>query len=126
MLKWGGKNLKADCSPVDAGLVPELGANRLAFFPKTKVVLEYSLDTGSTWTTLDSDDIKASLFATGSKPFYIGNSSANKITKTDYQCRVTLTTTGACYSVLRKFAIYISTAGSTGSYCTIEARTKAN
>jgi hypothetical protein len=125
-LTWGGKNFTGSYGPIDAAMIPELGANRLAFLPKDKVVLEYSTNSGSTWTTLNNDNIKANLFSVGDAGLFIGNNAANKIDKTAYMCRVTITTTGACYSALNKFVIYLSTSGSTGSYCTIDARTKAN
>lgn len=125
-LTWGGKNFTGSYGPIDAAMIPELGANRLAFFPKDKIVLEYSTNSGSTWTTLNNDNIKANLFSVGGAGLFIGNNAANKIDKTAYMCRVTITTTSACYSALNKFVIYLSTSGSTGSYCTIDARTKAN
>lgn len=124
-LTWGGKNFEGAYGPIDAAMISDLGANRLAFFPKSKVVLEYSTNSGSSWTTVENDTIKAGLFSTG-ESFYIGNSSSALLDKTAYMCRITITTSGACYSVLNKFAIYVSTGGSTGSYCTIEGRTKAN
>lgn len=124
-LQWGGKNFKGDYGPIDAAMISNLSANRFAFFNPTGVVLEASTNGGTSWTTVDDSTIKAELFSTGSI-FYIGNSSAKKTDKSKYMCRITLTTTGICYSVLNKFAIYISTGGSSGSYCTIEARTKAN
>ena len=124
-LTWGGKHFKGDYGPIDAAMIPDLGANRLAFFKSTGIVLEASTDGGSSWTAVNNDTIKAGLFSTGAS-FYIGNSSATKTDKSKYMCRITLTTTNICYTVLNKFALYISTGGSSGSYCTIEARTKAN
>ena len=124
-LGWGGRNFEGEYGPIDAAMIPDLGANRLAFFPSSKVTLEYSTDSGSTWTALSSDTIKKGLFSTGTT-FYIGNDSAVKKLKTSYMNRITLTTTDACYTTLNKFAVYVSTGGSSGCYCTIEARTKAN
>ena len=124
-LGWGGRNFEGDYGPMDAAMIPDLGANRLAFFPSSKVTLEYSTDSGSTWTALSSDTIKKGLFSTGTT-FYIGNDSATKKLKTSYMNRITLTTTDSCYTTLNKFAVYVSTGGSSGCYCTIEARTKAN
>lgn len=125
LLTWGGQNFAGSYGPIDAAMIPDLGANRLAFFPKSNVVLEYSTNSGGSWTTVDNDTIKAGLFSTGGA-FHIGNSGTSGIDKTEHMCRITITTTSACYSVLNKFAIYVSTNGSTGSYCTIEGRTKAN
>lgn len=125
-LTWGGQNFTGAYGPIDAAMIPQLGANRLAFFPKDKVVLEYSTNSGSTWTTLDNDSMKANLFSVGGAGFSIGNNTTTQINKTAYMCRVTITTSSVCYSVLNKFAIYISTGGSSGCYCTLDARTKAN
>lgn len=124
-LGWGGRNFEGDYGPIDAAMIPDLGANRLAFFPSSKVTLEYSTNSGSTWTALSDETIKRGLFSTGTS-FYIGNDSAVKKLKTSYMNRITITTTDSCYSVLNKFAVYLSIGGSSGCYCTIEARTKAD
>lgn len=47
-LTWGGKNFSGSYGPIDAAMVPELGANRLAFMPADAVTIEYSRDGGST------------------------------------------------------------------------------
>ena len=125
-LTWGGANHKASYGPIDAAMIPELGANRFAFLPTSKVTLEYSTNSGVSWTSLNNDELKAKLFSTGGLAFQIGNSSATKVDKSTYMSRVTVTTTSACYSILNKFALYISTSGSTGCYCSIDCRTKAN
>lgn len=125
-LTWGGKNFASSYGPIDAAMIPQLGANRLAFFPKDKVILEYSTDSGNTWISVTNDSLKARLFSTAGAYFYIGNSSATKIDKSTYMCRITITTTGACYTALNKFAIHVSTEESSGCYCSIDARTKAN
>ena len=135
-LEWGGKNLSNSYSPTDASMIPELGANRLAFFPASNITLEYSRDNGQNWTELDNDDTKAALFST-SGSISIGNSSPadydqnNAGELKNYKCRVTLrflTDKGIslCYTNLSKFAIYISSNGSGGCYCTIQARTVGN
>ena len=124
-LTWGGKNHVASFGPIDAAMIPDLGANRLAFFPKEKVVLEYSRNGGSTWTVKNNDAMKKGLFGNGTG-FHIGDHTTTGVDKSNYLCRVTITTTDTLYTVLNKFAILVSTADSSGSYCTIEARTKAN
>ena len=58
---------------------------------------------------------------------YIGASSATGIDKSNYQLRITITTnTANVYTALNKFVIYCSTNGSSGSWCTIDGKTKAN
>ena len=125
-LQWGGKNFAGGWGPIDAAMVPNFAANRLAFFNKAYVTLEVSTDSGSTWTAVNNDTIKGGLFSAGTS-FPLGNTTTTKVDKSKYMNRVTITTTNAqCYSVLNKFAIRISTDGSSGCYCTIDARTKAN
>lgn len=124
-LTWGGKDFAGAWSPIDAAMIPDLGANRLQFLPTSAVTLEYSRDSGATWTAVDNETVKRHLFAT-SDNFIIGNDSGTKKDKSAYQCRVTITTTGQVYSALNKFVINVSTNGSSGCYCKIEARTKAN
>lgn len=128
-LSWGGKNFSGSYAPIDAAMIPNLGANRLAFMPASGVTVEYSTDGGSTWSAYSSftNNNKIDLFNGNGANMYIGASSATKIDKTKYMCRVTIeTSTAQVYTALNKFIIYCSTAGSTGSYCTIEARTQAN
>lgn len=126
-LLWGRKNFSGSFSPIDASMIQELGSNRFEFAGVAGITLEYTTD-GSTWTALSDDTLKKQLFSTGGY-FYIGNSSAKGIDKSKYECRVTIRTSpnfGNIYSVLNKFAVYLSTEGSTGCWCTVEARTETN
>jgi hypothetical protein len=127
-LEWGGKNFTDSYGCIDAAMVPELGSNRLAFFPANKTTVEYSIDGGSTWTAYGglSDANKVNLFNSNGTNLYIGGSSASKIDKSKYMVRVTLETSSTVYTVLNKFVIYCSTSGSSGCYCTITGRTNAN
>ena len=127
-LSWGGKNFSGSYGPIDAAMVPHLGANRLAFMPAAGVDFEYSRDGGSTWTAYSSSDtIKINFFNGNGATRYIGADSTTKIDKANYMFRVTITaSTAKVYTVLNKFVIYCSTNGSSGSYCSIDARTQAN
>lgn len=127
-LDWGGKNFYGSYGPIDAAMVPELGANRLAFIPASAIVLEYSRDNGSTWSTYSlSDESKINLFNGNGAGVYIGASSATGINKSSYMARVTINTSAASvYTALNKFVIYCSTNGSTGSYCTVQGRLQSN
>ena len=127
-LDWGGKNFYGSYGPIDAAMVPELGANRLAFIPASAIVLEYSRDSGSTWSTYSlSDGSKISLFNGNGVSVFIGASSATGINKSSYMARVTINTGAASvYTALNKFVIYCGTGGSTGSYCTIQGRLQSN
>ena len=127
-LSWGGKNITGGYSPVDAAMVPVLGANRLAFMPAAGVEVQYSTNGGSTWSTYSTTDAnKINLFNGNGAGHYIGASSATGIDKSNYQLRITITTnTANVYTALNKFVIYCSTNGSSGSWCTIDGKTKAN
>lgn len=123
-LNWGGKNFAGSYGPVDAAMVPELGANRFAFLREAGITLEYSKDAGATWTEETDSNIKRSLFSTGTN-FNIGQKGGSKEATKDWMCRVTVTTDSAgLYTSLHKFVIYCGTNSSLNCYCTIDAATK--
>lgn len=126
-LSWGGQNLAGSYGPIDAAMIGDLGANRLAFVPPAGISVEYSRDSGTTWQDYGATDSqKLALTSTGTN-FIIGKAdSSNKATER-YMLRISLhTSEGKVYTQLNKFALYISTSGSNGSYCTIQARTQDN
>ena len=126
-LSWGGQNLTGSYGPIDAAMIGDLGANRLAFVPPAGISVEYSRDSGTTWQDYGATDAqKLGLTSTGTN-FIIGKAdSSNKATER-YMLRISLhTSEGKVYTQLNKFALYISTSGSNGSYCTIRARTQDN
>ena len=135
-LTWGGKNFAGGYGPIDAAMVPSLGANRLAFVPAAGVTVEYSRDAGSTWTDYGLNDTQKTALFSGpqtSTGAVIGNPSRNSSTKkyenvsVNNRLRVTLKSdTAHVYTALNKFVIYCSTSGSTGCKCTIQGLTKNN
>ena len=135
-LTWGGKNFAGGYGPIDAAMVPSLGANRLAFVPAAGVTVEYSRDAGSTWTDYGLNDTQKTALFSGpqtSTGAVIGkpsrNSSTNKYenVSVNNRLRVTLKSdTAHVYTALNKFVIYCSTSGSTGCKCTIQGLTKNN
>lgn len=125
-LSWGGQNFSGSYGPIDACMVPDLGANRFAFIPASAWKIEYSRDSGATWTDYGaSDGQKLALTSEGTELSIGKADSSNKATAA-YMLRITLTTTNVVYTVLNKFLLYVSTNGSGGSYVTIEGRMKAN
>lgn len=62
-LKWGGHNIVDDYSPIDASMVPSLGANRFAFAPAEGITVEYSTDAGETWLDYGLSDKKKSSYS---------------------------------------------------------------
>lgn len=128
-LSWGGGNFQGSFGPIDAAMISSLGADRLAFGNVDAITIEASKDGGATWTTVNDDDMKRKIFSSAGTfaTLYIGNDTRSGIDKSNYMIRVTIKTNlYAVYTELNKFAIYVSTEGSSGSYCTITARTKAN
>lgn len=124
-LAWGGKNFSGSWGPIDAAMVPNFAANRFAFLPASAITSEYSTNGGSTWTATTSSSARENIFANGGG-FTIGNSTATGVDKKNYKCRITITTSGVVYTTLNKFAIRISSNGSSGCHVKIESRTKAN
>ena len=122
-LTWGGKNFSGTYGPVDASMIPELGANRLAFGKPAGITIEYSRDGGSTWTDYGADNnSKVNLFSPPGAGFSIGKADSNNKATANYLLRVTINTSSfGVYTALNKFMIYCSTNGSTGSYCSIDA-----
>ena len=128
-LEWGGKNLASTYSPIDAAMVGNLGANRTAFVSPNAVTVEYSRDGGTTWTDYGASDSSKTGFFTDFKTsaFYIGKSTTSNPADANCQLRVTLSTAGnQVYTVLNKFIIYVTTSGSAGTWCSIDARLQSN
>lgn len=121
-LTWGGKSFSGSYGPIDAAMIPELGADRLAFGKADGIIVEYSRDGGTTWTDYGAtDNQKVALFSSGGS-FDIGKADASNQATSDYLLRVTIDTdVFRVYTVLNKFAIEVSTNGSSGCYCTIDA-----
>lgn len=130
-LSWGGKNISGNFGPLDASLVPTLGANRMAFSKPEGITIEYSRDAGATWTDYEASDAdKIALFTeTPYTPrFVIGKSTPgdNCATK-DCLLRIIYDTSKAgLYTYLQKFLMYVSTDGSEDCWVTIETATNAN
>jgi hypothetical protein len=127
-LNWGGKNLSGSYAPIDAALVPALGANRLAFTAASAVIVEYSQDGGTTWLNYAvADSTKINLLNGNSSSIQVGGGGyAAGTNYTNYLVRLTINTSGQIYTTLNKFIVLVSSNGSSGSYCTIDARTQTN
>lgn len=121
-LAWGGRNLTDAYSPVDAAMINELGANRFMFGKAAGITVEYSEDAGATWNDYGATDgEKITLFSTGSTSFYAGGKKTRQPTAND-MLRVTIDVDAfGVYTVLNKFALFLSTGGAFGCFCTIEA-----
>lgn len=130
-LLWGGKNFSGNnCSPVDAALVSELGANRSQFLSPTYISVEYSRDGGETWIDYEATDAqKGKVFSVWElSGLRLGKATTKGEMTSAYMLRVTITDTynASFYGTYNKFVIYCTTEGASGCYCTIQGRTKAN
>ena len=121
-LKWGGGNFASSYGPIDAAMVPELGANRFAFGNPQGITIEYSNDGGNTWKDYGASDAQKLRLTTIGGAFTIGKVKSS--TPSNDMLRITFDTTSnngiSCYTILNKFVIYISSSGSQGCYCTIQ------
>ena len=126
-LSWGGKNFSGSYGPIDAAMIPDLGACRSMFAKAEGITVQYSRNGGSTWVDYGlTDTQKTALFSVG-QGIVIGGTTETGIDKSNYKSRVIVTTNLAgIYTMLNKIAIYVSTNGSNGCNVTIDARTKAN
>ena len=119
-LKWGGKNFSNSFGPIDAALVPRLGANRFAYAYPNGISVDISTDSGVTWTPYPnlSDDMKYALTSEGTELFLSGvrnttpvNTAQMRIVFNTKQCHV--------YTTLNKFILRINTSGSKNSTVSI-------
>lgn len=121
-LKWGGRNFDDSFSPIDAAMIPELGANRFAFGNPQGITIEYSNDAGKTWKDYGANDHQKLKLTSIGDAFTIGKVKSS--TPSNDMLRITFDTTSnngiSCYTILNKFVIYISTNGSQNCYCTIQ------
>lgn len=126
-ITWGGKDTSGNFGPLDAGLVPDLGANRFAFLKPAGLSAEYSIDGGTTWIEYPNNiNLSGGIFGAGEKPFLTIDPLNNKENITSlYKVRVTINANkSGIYTELNKFIIYLSTNGSSG--CTVDLTGKKN
>lgn len=125
-LEWGGRNIVDSYSPIDAAMVPFLGANRFAFAPAEGITVEYSTDAGETWLDYGlSNNEKIGLLTFPRRQINIGKATDNPLTPAS-MLRVTINSTKINLdTMLNKFIMQISTNGCKNCYCTIDASLKS-
>lgn len=113
-LAWGGRNFSSSYGPIDAAMIPQLGANRFAFLKAAGLDIEYSIDDGETWIDYGSTDTqKIGLFGNG-QLFYLGKHIVAGSSTLEDMLRVTIATGAAgIYTTLNKIAIYMYSSGNT-------------
>ena len=121
-LKWGGKDISGDVSPISAAAGDQFRANRLAFLDKQYFDIEYSNDAGETWTgyEITQDEIN-NLIINNYSNFQIGGPNITKGSTND-MLRITITAPmNILYCQIKKILVRVSTHGAAGSYMKIEA-----
>ncbi len=115
-IKWGGSSISGDVSPIGMALADELRANRFAFINPNAVTVEYSRDSGATWSDYVKTNVnKQQLFTNTYSHTYIGGTTLNSGASLDNQTRITLTLTTEqqqyLYTKLYKILIFFETLG---------------
>lgn len=123
-IQWGGKNFAGSFGAIDAAMVADLGANRMAFAKAAGITIEYSTNGGSTWTDYGaSEAIKLGLTST-SAGLYLGKHNTSGTGTANDRLRITFDTSlSQIYTQLNKFVLLVSTNGASGFTCTIDAAT---
>lgn len=126
LLQWGGPNVFASVSPLDAALSDELSANRFAEMPNENFVFERSSDAGNTWTTYTADgyELVTSSTNTVCNANVLGSQSSSNWHR--FTIDVRPGSSNNFYGEIRKFLFFISTNGATGCRVKIEGSTFAN
>lgn len=125
-LEWGGRNIVDSYSPIDAAMVPFLGANRFAFAPAEGITVEYSTDAGETWLDYGlSNAEKVELLTIPNRKIYIGKSPDNPLTPASMLRVIINPQKIRLYTRLNKFIMQIATNGCHNCYCTIDASLKS-
>lgn len=126
LLQWGGPNVFASCSPLDAALSDELSANRFAEMPNANFVFERSDNAGTTWTTYTADgyELVTSSTNTVCNANVLGSQSSSNWHR--FTIDVRPGSSNDFYGEIRKFLFSISTNGATGCKVKIDGSTFAN
>ena len=120
-LEWGGKNIAGDISPIDAAMSYLHSANRAQFSKPAGITIEYSNDSGSTWTDYGASDVtKTSLVSGKDVELRLGKVDSGTAPITS-QLRITINA-NKCgfYTNLKSVLIYYSTGGTTGNRVMVE------
>lgn len=126
LLQWGGPNVFASVSPLDAALSDELSANRFAEMPNANFVFERSDNAGTTWTTYTADgyELVTSSTSTVCNANVLGSQSSSNWHR--FTIDVRPGSSNNFYGEIRKFLFFISTNGATGCKVKIDGSTFAN
>lgn len=126
LLQWGGPNVFASLSPLDAALSDELSANRFAEMPNANFVFERSDNAGTTWTTYTADgyELVTSSTNTVCNANVLGSQSSSNWHRFTIDIRPG--SYNNFYGEIRKFLFSISIDGAAGCKVKIDGSTFAN
>lgn len=126
LLRWGGPNIFASVSPLDAALSNELSANRFAEMPNANFVFERSDNAGTTWTTYTADgyELVTSSTNTVCNANVLGSQSSSNWHR--FTIDVRPGSSNNFYGEIRKFLFFISRYGAAGCKVKIDGSTFAN
>lgn len=126
LLQWGGPNVFASVSPLDAALSDELSANRFAEMPNENFVFERSDNAGTTWTTYTADgyELVTSSTNTVCNANVLGSQSSSNWHR--FTIDVRPGSSNNFYGEIRKFLFSINTNGAAGCKVKIDGSTFAN
>lgn len=123
-LDWGGRNLTNSISPIDAALSYIHSANRLQFAKPDGITIEYSTNSGSTWTDYGASESQKIALVSGLSTGYLLGKRTSGATATTDALRITLNATNCgIYTIGRTLLINFTTGGATGSKVKIETST---
>ena len=125
-ITWGDSTTSS-MSLIDNMFNNFLRPNRFAGLKAEGITVEYSIDSGSTWTTYSLSDLqKRNLFTNRNTAVKIGGDTVAS-DKSGFQLRITIDTGQAgIYTTLYKIQIYISTNYSQNCKVTIKAAYQSN
>lgn len=123
-LSWGGRSIAGAISPIDAALSYMHSANRLQFAKPEGITVEYSTNSGSTWTDYGaSDDQKIALVSGLSTSLSLGKRTSGTTAITD-ALRITLNASNCgVYTIGRTLLINFTSGGATGCKVKVETST---
>ncbi len=111
-LKWNGNHANG-VSPMDMSMSQYMNSNRLAFAKAAGITVEYSNNSGSSWTDYGASDGEKIQLVTykDSVSFRLGKKTSTTTTTVD-KLRITLNAVSmGVYIDMKKIFIYFSTAG---------------
>ena len=122
-LSWGGKNIVGDIAPVDASMSGTLGGVRSNFMLPAGITIEYSTDSGATWTDYGASDSdkRALVSECASMPTLKLGKYTDGATRTTDQLRITIDgVAGGVYFALKTLCIFMNSGGASGCKCKVE------